>query len=142
MSADECNMIFTRSAFLKAHDRVGNSQIDYAAMKDGLTWKGEHPFSTTCRNIKLERRKHKTHIKQYLDQLQTDLQNDLGLKRNEAIVQTKHQLRKEINKTEGIMVKVKSMIQDLPAVAALESLTAKYDKTKGYINSKAQNEYV
>ena len=90
MSTAEVLMILKRSHFNISPERIGNVQADYAALQEGQTWPGEYLFANSCRNIKLQRRKHKAYIQKYLEQLNHDLQTDLGLNHNEALAQTKH----------------------------------------------------
>jgi hypothetical protein len=90
MTSEEFNMIFNRTVGIFVPQRTGNTIFDYNAIQEGGTWPGEYLFSNTCRDLSLQKSKHKINIFRYLELLRRDLQVDLGLLPKDALLQTKH----------------------------------------------------
>ena len=71
-------------------------------------------------------------VAQYFKQLNAEFQKELNLSEELSLLQTKHQLSIEAERTEGIVHKIKSMLSDLPVIIALDTLAEKHDEDQNY----------
>lgn len=73
MTHEEVNMIYNRSIGIEPFNRTGNMQIDHKAVEEGGAWPGEYCFDISSRNMKMQIKKHRLNIFNYLKQLKGDL---------------------------------------------------------------------